>query len=239
MEVLLSYLFDPAALQGNCREDWLKVYDKEVRKLAVPSVQGGWGRGGSAHHKYSTKQHCGAMAGRTIGLKVYGKEVWGRAYPGKGACCALLAMDSLPTCLQKSREFAFLGCSLVIGRQTKRPNKVVVGGGLAGMYACLDELSLPQMQQLLVSCLNETHRSCCMAFFTCCSLLTAPSVNCCRGGRRQTRCCRACGTRCTSHSATRWVSAPRGGGPARGSGKGGRGEGGLCLICGSTGQQGV
>lgn len=30
MEVLLSYLFDTAALQGNCREDWLKVYDKEV-----------------------------------------------------------------------------------------------------------------------------------------------------------------------------------------------------------------
>ena len=30
MEVLLSYLFDPDTLKGPCREDWLKVYDKEV-----------------------------------------------------------------------------------------------------------------------------------------------------------------------------------------------------------------
>ena len=31
MGVLLRYLFDEHMLQKVCREDWLKVYDKEVR----------------------------------------------------------------------------------------------------------------------------------------------------------------------------------------------------------------
>lgn len=31
VEVLLRYLFDPAALRGACREDCLKLYDKQVQ----------------------------------------------------------------------------------------------------------------------------------------------------------------------------------------------------------------
>lgn len=45
MEVLLGYLFDPTALQGPCRQDWLKVYDKEVclcQQLSGRGRAGGW-----------------------------------------------------------------------------------------------------------------------------------------------------------------------------------------------------
>jgi hypothetical protein len=30
--LLLQYLFDGERLQHTCREDWLQVYDKEVRR---------------------------------------------------------------------------------------------------------------------------------------------------------------------------------------------------------------
>jgi hypothetical protein len=42
LEVLLSYLFDAAALQGPCREDWLKLYDKEVRQGGLARLVGSW-----------------------------------------------------------------------------------------------------------------------------------------------------------------------------------------------------